>query len=76
MSTVMDGVIVGGAGGAIAGLTVYLVQYVHGKAANIIEGRRILNWLNQKTNDKAGEQFRSTRAIAIKWTPCPVQFHL
>ena len=31
MATVIDGIIIGGAGGAIAGITVYSIQYVHAK---------------------------------------------
>lgn len=64
MTTVLDGIIIGGAGGAIAGITVWLVQYVHNKVTTIIENNRIYKWLKENTTDKPGEQFRSTRTIA------------
>ncbi len=64
MATVKDGIIIGGAGGAIAGITVWLVQYLHGKVVEFIHGRRVYNWLQENTSNKAGERLRSTRAIA------------
>ena len=64
MTTVVDGIIIGGAGGAIAGLTVWLIQYVHDKTVQKIECDRIYKWLRENTADDPGEQFRSTRAVA------------
>ena len=64
MVTVMDGIIIGGAGGAIAGITVYSVQYLHNKVVDLIESKRIYKWLKKNTSDERGKQFRSTRAIA------------
>jgi hypothetical protein len=32
MATIVDGIVIGSAGGAIAGLTVWLVKYIHSKA--------------------------------------------
>jgi len=64
MTTVLDGIVIGGAGGAIAGLTVWLVQYAHNKVTVIIESNRIYKWLKENTTDEPGEQFRSTRTIA------------
>ena len=64
MITVLDGIVIGGAGGAIAGLTVWLVQYAHNKVTEIIESNRIYKWLKENTTDEPSEQFRSTRAIA------------
>ena len=29
MTTIVDGIVIGGAGGAIAGLTVWIIQYSH-----------------------------------------------
>ena len=37
VTTVIDGIIIGGAGGAIAGLTVWPVQYIHDKASEKLE---------------------------------------
>lgn len=64
MTTVVDGIVIGGAGGSIAGLTVWLVQYIHDKAAQKIDGNRIYKWLQQNTKNEPGKQFRSSRAIA------------
>ena len=43
METIVDGIVIGGAGGAIAGITVWLVQYAHDKVTQKIEGNRIYN---------------------------------
>lgn len=64
LTTVMDGIIIGSAGGAIAGITVYLVQYLHNKIVESIESKRIYKWLKKTISDEKGKQFRSTRAIA------------
>lgn len=64
VTTIIDGIVIGGAGGAIAGLTVWLVQFVHDKAAQKLEGNKIYKWLKANTTDEPGEQFRSSRAIA------------
>ncbi len=45
ISTVWDGIIIGGAGGAIAGLTVALTRYIHTKTVECIEKRRVYAWL-------------------------------
>ena len=41
MSTVIDGIVVGGAGGAVAGVTVYSVQYLHQKIKDGIDSSAI-----------------------------------
>ena len=64
MTTIVDGIVIGGAGGAIAGLTVWLVQYVHDKVVQKLDGNKIYKWLKENTTNKPGEQFRSSRAIA------------
>lgn len=64
MSTVIDGVVVGGAGGAIAGITVYLVQYLHNKVKDHLNSKSIYEWLKSNTSDERGKRYRSTRAIA------------
>jgi len=64
MTTVVDGVVIGGAGGAIAGLMVWLVQYLHEKVTRKSEGKRVYNWLKENTINEPGKQFRSTRTIA------------
>lgn len=67
MSSVLDGIIIGGAGGAVAGLTVYGVQYLHHKIRDWLDCAKILKWLQANTKDETGSRFRSTRAIA-SWT--------
>ena len=64
MTTVLDGIVIGGAGGAIAGITVWLIQYLHEKVSRKLESNRVYKWLRENTTDKPGEQFRSGRAIA------------
>ena len=64
MTNIWDGIIIGGAGGAIAGLTVYSVRYIHEKGLEKIHKRRIYNWLRRNTSKEEGHQFRSTRTIA------------
>jgi hypothetical protein len=64
MATIVDGIVIGGAGGAIAGLTVWLVQYAHDKVTQKIESNRVFKWLKKNTTNEPGEQFRSGRAIA------------
>ncbi len=62
--TVWQGIIIGGAGGTIAGLTVWIVNYLHSKVTELIHKRRVYNWLSQNTRDQLGARFRSTRTIA------------
>ena len=64
MASIVDGIVIGGAGGAIAGITVWLVQYVYDKVTQRVESDRVFNWLKNNTTDKPGDQFRSSRAIA------------
>ena len=54
-----DGVIVGGSGGAIAGITIYVIQYGHNKILDKLEANRIYCWLQQNAKDKRGERYRS-----------------
>ena len=67
MADILDGVAIGGAGGAIAGVTVWVVQYAHTKILESIHKRRVYKWLLENTTDKDGDRYRSTRAIA-SWT--------
>ena len=67
MADIWNGIAIGGAGGAIAGLTVSLVRYVHTKSVECIHKRRVYKWLVENTTSDPGEAYRSTRAIA-SWT--------
>jgi hypothetical protein len=64
MPSVLDGVIIGGAGGAIAGITVYLVQFLHEQYLDWKQSKTIHSWLQGNTSDEQGNRYRSTRAIA------------
>ena len=66
---IWEGVVVGATGGALAGITVYVIQFLHRKLNNCIESKRIYKWLDENTQ---GDQFRSTRAIA-SWTNLPIE---
>lgn len=65
--SVDDGVIIGAAGGAIAGLVLWLVNLLHQRGNEWTERRRIRSWLRSNTTDETGKRYRSTRAIA-SWT--------
>jgi len=62
MTNIIEGITIGGAGGAIAGLTVWIVKYIQEKSVECIHKRRIYRWLKENTSKE--ETFRSTRAIA------------
>jgi len=64
MASIIDGIVIGGAGGAIAGLTVWLVQFVHDKVAQKLDSNRVFIWLRENTTNEPGSQFRSSRTIA------------
>ncbi|WP_454441485.1 hypothetical protein [Vibrio bathopelagicus] len=64
VTTIFDGIIIGGSGGAIGGLTVYLVQTIHKSIKEKTESKRVFNWLIENTSDEDGKKFRSTRAIS------------
>jgi hypothetical protein len=66
-NSVLDGIIVGAAGGAIAGLMLWGVEYLHTKIVELGEKRRVYRWLKANTRNEDGNEFRSTRAIA-SWT--------
>jgi hypothetical protein len=61
---IIEGVVIGATGGALAGITVYLIQYCHQKFVGCIESKRIRDWLQENTSKN---EWRSTRAIA-SWT--------
>lgn len=66
MTTLIDGIVIGAAGGSIAGLTVWGVQYLHDKVTKYVDCNRLYNWLKANTDadKKKAKEFRSTRAIA------------
>ena len=64
MIDVTTGIAVGGAGGAIAGVTLWLFEYSHRKAVEAIHKKRVYRWLKESTEGEDSNKFRSTRAIA------------
>jgi hypothetical protein len=64
MNPIAQGIIIGGAGGASAGIIFSLFKFCFDKIAEKIHRQRIYNWLRDNTKDEAGRRFRSTKAIA------------
>lgn len=64
MTGILEGIIIGGAGGAVAGLTVYGIQFIHSIYKNYSEGKRVYTWFKSNTSNENGKRFRSTRAVA------------
>ena len=64
MTEILNGIIVGGTGGALAGITVSVVRFLGTKYADRRDKNRVYNWLKKNSADEPGNQFRSTRAIA------------
>ena len=62
--SVVDGIVVGATGGAIAGLTVSLVHCIHARAVECAHKKRVSKWLKENVKDMDGERQRSTRTIA------------
>ncbi len=66
-TNVLQSILIGTAGGAGAGLTVWLVQLVREKHLLRRDTLAVIEWLRRNTADDDGPRFRSTRAIA-SWT--------
>lgn len=64
MADIVNSIAIGGAGGAIAGVTVWLVQYIHTKTVERADKSRVYEWLDKKTGGETGYTYRSTRTIA------------
>jgi len=64
MVDIWDGILIGGAGGAIAGIAVSLIKSVSSLVSEVRHKRRILRWIKHNTSDEDGKRYRSTRAIA------------
>ena len=67
MQNIWDGILIGGAGGTIAGLTIWIVQQIQEIVRRKRDSRKIHTWLRAHTTSTEGERYRSTRAIA-SWT--------
>ncbi len=64
MVDIWDGIAIGGAGGAVAGLTVWLIQLAHTHFTDWRHKTRVYDWLKKEAAEKPSQPFRSTRAIA------------
>jgi hypothetical protein len=62
--SMVEGIVVGAAGGAAAGLVLYVIQTAREKLIEHRDKRRILMWLRSNVRDSETERYRSTRAIA------------
>lgn len=62
--SVVDGIVIGAAGGALAGVTIWIVTYLHTTTAERRDRKRIHAWLDKNTSDVEGNKYRSTRTIA------------
>ncbi len=67
MTSILDGVVIGGAGGAIAGLTVSLANLIGRECLKCSHKRRVYAWLQKNTSNEDGKRYRTTRTIA-SWT--------
>jgi hypothetical protein len=47
--TVLEGIVIGGMGGTIAGLTIWLVQLLKEKVTERADKKRVYNWLYERT---------------------------
>ena len=65
---IIEGVIIGASGGALAGIVLYLIRFLHQKIADCIESKRIRDWLQENTGKN---EWRSTRTIS-SWTNLPM----
>ena len=64
MADISDGIVIGGAGGAIAGLTIWIIQSVKEQYYKNKDCKTVYSWLKKNTSRDVGQKFRSTRAIA------------
>ncbi|MBZ0113515.1 MAG: hypothetical protein K8J08_13715 [Thermoanaerobaculia bacterium] len=62
--TVGDGIFIGAAGGAAAGVIIWLIDRLRDCELEWREGRRILQWLEAVSAREDALKWRSTRAIA------------
>ena len=63
--TLINSIAIGAAGGSIAGITVYMFKYLHDKASDFIDKRKVYKWMKNEilTNEKLNKHL-STKLIA------------
>lgn len=64
MASVWEGIVIGSAGGAFAGVAVYCIQHIHNFISDCRDTSKIETWLKSNTSNTGGNRFRSTRAIS------------
>ena len=64
MNPVWEGILIGSAGGAFAGITVYAIQYFHTRYVEKSELKRVEGWMLKNVSIKDGKEFRFARTIA------------
>ena len=69
-TTFLQSIVIGVAGGAGAGLTVWAVRHHHEKRRVCTDKEVIHSWLQRNTAPEDGQSYRTTRAIA-SWTNLP-----
>ncbi|MBL4749301.1 MAG: hypothetical protein JKX71_01730 [Amylibacter sp.] len=61
---ILDGIVIGAAGGASAGFLVKLMGWISRIYRECRDKSKVLNWLDKNTDETDGPRFRSSRAIA------------
>lgn len=64
MTTICEGIIIGGAGGTFAGFSIFLMQLGHEEYKKRRDCNLVYQWLRKNIPDSKGHKFRSTRSIA------------
>ena len=62
--SIWEGIVVGGVGGAVAGLTVNIASWIAEHCRLKRDKAKVHAWLSQHTSDEENKRYRSTRAIA------------
>ena len=62
--TVMDGIIIGAVGGAVAGISIWMADLIHKKIIEYFHKKQVYEWLYKVTKPNYANAWRSTRAIA------------
>ena len=63
--SVIDGIVIGAVGGFLAGITVYVAQYLHEKYLEHSQKRRVYKWMHDYlTQNRGNLKYLSTRNIA------------
>lgn len=61
---IWEGVVIGAAGGSVAGLVLWIVGRLHEYELQCRDRRRIYEWLERVTKPQDSKAWRSTRSIA------------